>query len=185
MANRLRYSWCLMSLNKNNFFELFGLPVAFEIDKNTLKKSLLALQKQYHPDQASSDTIPTQMASLINHAFDTLNRDDTRASHLLSLAGVTCDLNASINDWDFLDEMLEYRMALDDTNNSEDLNQILADINAKKSAFNAKFSSSYHSQDWQKAISHAQKIQFLEKLTIDVEHKLTENLNTPDDDLYV
>lgn len=169
----------------NNFFTLFDLPVAFDIDKDALKKSLLTLQKIHHPDQAQS--APTQMASLINHAYDSLYHDDKRAAHLLELAGVQCDLNASINDWDFLDEMMEFRIALDDLNNQDELSELLQAINSQKSDYNTAFNISYQAKDWQNAEVNAQKIQFLEKLAIDVQHKLTDSLNTngDDDDLYV
>ncbi|MDO4441017.1 MAG: Fe-S protein assembly co-chaperone HscB [Moraxella sp.] len=171
-------------MDTNNFFALFGLPVSFDIDKDALKQALLALQKQHHPDQTGQET---PLASLINHAYDTLYHDDKRAAHLLALAGIECDLNASISDWDFLDEMMEFRMALDDLQDSSEIQHLLDAVNTQKARYNAQFSQIYQTQDWQNAQDTAQKIQFLEKLAIDVQHKLTQSLNThtDDDDLYV
>lgn len=171
----------------NNFFTLFDLPVAFDIDKEALKKSLLSLQKIHHPDQSADDAQPTQMASLINHAYDTLYYDDKRAAHLLELAGISCHLDASINDWDFLDDMMEIRMNLDDANDSNEIQALLDTVNHKKTAHNTDFNHHYTTKNWQDAQNSAQKIQFLEKLAIDIQHKLTESLSTHDndDDLYV
>ena len=33
-----------------NYFELFGLPVSFTVDKKQLNESYVALQKKFHPD---------------------------------------------------------------------------------------------------------------------------------------
>jgi molecular chaperone HscB len=33
-----------------NYFELFDLPMSFEIDVDLLNKKYIALQKQFHPD---------------------------------------------------------------------------------------------------------------------------------------
>ena len=33
-----------------NYFELFDLPMSFEIDVNLLNKKYIVLQKQFHPD---------------------------------------------------------------------------------------------------------------------------------------
>ncbi|MFA9486685.1 MULTISPECIES: Fe-S protein assembly co-chaperone HscB [unclassified Moraxella] len=171
-------------MDTNNFFVLFGLPISFDIDKNNLKQGLLSLQKQYHPDQTGQDT---KLASLINHAYDTLYHDDKRAAHLLSLSGIECNLNASINDWEFLDEMMEFRMALDDLQSSSEIQNLLDTINNQKVQYNTQFSQCYQAHDWQNAQNTAQKIQFLEKLATDVQHKLAQSLNThtDDGDLYV
>lgn len=170
----------------NNFFTLFGLPVAFEIDKEALKKSFLSLQKTHHPDQ-STQTNPNHMATLINHAYHTLQNDNQRAMHLLEIAGVACELNTSINDWDFLDEMMEFRMTLDDTQNPNELRTLLDTINGQKLHHNEAFNTLYQAQNWQDAKIIAQKLQFLDKLSDDVADKITQslNINADDDSLYV
>ena len=75
-------------MSDNHFFALFGVPVSFRIDQAQLKNSLLELQKQHHPDRATGEAhAVSQNASLINHAYNILSRDDSRAAYLLSLNG--------------------------------------------------------------------------------------------------
>ncbi len=175
-------------MNENHFFALFGLPISFRIDADQLKARLLDLQKTHHPDRQDGDSIAiTQNASLINHAYDTLKRDDSRAAYLLSLNGEDIDLDKSISDWDFLGEMMEIRIALDDTDDKTALNQMADEITQTSQALADGFDHAYQTQDWTSARDLAQKLQFVGKLHDDIIAKISEILqhHTDDDDLYV
>ncbi len=175
-------------MNENHFFALFGLPISFRIDADQLKARLLDLQKTHHPDRQDGDSIAiTQNASLINHAYDTLKRDDSRAAYLLSLNGEDIDLDKSISDWDFLGEMMEIRITLDDTDDKTALNQMADEITQTRQALADSFDHAYQAQDWTSARDLAQKLQFVGKLHDDIIAKISEILqhHTDDDDLYV
>ncbi|OOS26411.1 Fe-S protein assembly co-chaperone HscB [Moraxella porci DSM 25326] len=175
-------------MNENHFFALFGLPISFRIDADQLKARLLDLQKTHHPDRQDGDSIAiTQNASLINHAYDTLKRDDSRAAYLLSLNGEDIDLDKSISDWDFLGEMMEIRITLDDTDDKASLNQMADEITQTSQALADGFDHAYQAQDWISARDLAQKLQFVGKLHDDIIAKISEILqhHTDDDDLYV
>lgn len=172
----------------NHFFALFGLPVSFRIDETLLKARLLELQKTHHPDRQDGDSIAiTQNASLINHAYDTLKRDDSRAAYLLSLNGEDIDLDKSISDWDFLGEMMEIRIALDDTDDKASLDKMANEVAQTSQALADGFDNAYQAQNWTTARDLAQKLQFVGKLHDDIIAKLSESLhqNNDDDDLYV
>ena len=175
-------------MNENHFFALFGLPISFRIDADQLKACLLDLQKTHHPDRQDGDSIAiTQNASLINHAYNILSRDDSRAAYLLSLNGEDIDLDKSISDWDFLGEMMEIRIALDDTDDKTALNQMADEITQTSQALADGFDHAYQAQDWISARDLAQKLQFVGKLHDDIIAKISEILqhHTNDDDLYV
>lgn len=176
------------SLTDNHFFALFKLPVQFDIDKTALKNQLLALQKKHHPDQAMGEqkALAEQNSSLINHAFDTLMGDDSRAMYLLSLSGQVPDNDKSIYDERFLNQMMNFRMDLEDSQNAQQV-QMIADQLIPLMANTAKdFAQSYEAKDWQQAIALAQKLQFLHKLHHDVIAKLGSFHHCQsDDDLYV
>lgn len=172
----------------NHFFALFDLPVSFRIDETLLKARLLELQKTHHPDRQDGDSIAiTQNASLINHAYDTLKRDDSRAAYLLSLNGQDIDLDKSISDWDFLGEMMEIRIALDDTDDKASLDKMANEVSQTSQALADGFDDAYQAQNWTAARDLAQKLQFVGKLHDDIIAKLSESLhqNNDDDDLYV
>lgn len=175
-------------MNENHFFALFGLPISFRIDADQLKARLLDLQKKHHPDRQDGDSIAiTQNASLINHAYDTLKRDDSRAAYLLSLNGQDIDLDKSISDWDFLGEMMEIRIALDDTDDKASLEKMANEVSQTSQALADVFDHAYQAQDWISARDLAQKLQFVGKLHDDIIAKISEILqhHTDDDDLYV
>ena len=175
-------------MNENHFFALFGLPISFRIDADQLKAGLLDLQKTHHPDRQDGDSIAiTQNASLINHAYDTLKRDDSRAAYLLSLNGEDIDLDKSISDWDFLGEMMEIRIALDDTDDKASLDKMANEVSQTSQALADGFDHAYQAQDWISARDLAQKLQFVGKLHDDIIAKISEILqhHTDDDDLYV
>ncbi|MDO5652332.1 MAG: Fe-S protein assembly co-chaperone HscB [Moraxella sp.] len=167
----------------NNFFALFDLPISFDTDKTLLKEKFLALQKQYHPDNTAGDD---RQSALINHAFNMLYRDDNRAIHLLQLSGHDINLTNSINDLDFLDEMMDIRIRLDECDDKADLLILLDEVDTFIKRTAQSFCQSYKAQDWDNAKAFAQKLQFLGKLQDDVQDKLMHQANNDsDDDLYV
>ena len=81
-----------MDLTQNHF-ELFGLPVAFDIDSQQLAERYRELQRTLHPDRyasasAQEQRLAVQYSGLVNEAYSTLNRPLSRALYLLGLAGV-------------------------------------------------------------------------------------------------
>lgn len=173
-------------MNQSQFFELFALPTTFEIDKIKLKDAFLNLQKQHHPDLSDAKQASTYQSSLINHAYQVLLHDDSRAAHLLELAGQTVDLSKSIDDWDFLDRMMDLRIQLEDENNQCSLSTVLAQVDTLSQAQAEKFTQAYNQKQWDDALDSVKKLQFLEKLKLDIDDRIrTSTLTTNDDDLYV
>lgn len=176
----------LMSIEQNHFFALFGLPADFLIDKTTLKNRFLQLQKQHHPD--NNQMIDAEKnASLINQAYNTLLADDSRAIYILNLMGVEVDMSASIDDEAFLDDMMQIRMDLEDTENSDELLTLKQTVADKLTEFCQDFYHVYHQKNWQVAIQIAQKLKFLSNLQKSIVAKLTKlhQQDEADDDLYV
>lgn len=77
-----------------NFFETFGLDVAYVIDLNTLEKNYLNLQKKYHPDNFSDKSEVVNAANYIidiNKGYNILKDDTKRAVYLLELNNIYLD----------------------------------------------------------------------------------------------
>lgn len=177
-----------MSQLANHFFELFGLPVAFDIDHTQLKNAFLQLQKQHHPDNADDKLKAEQNTALINHAYQILSGYDSRAVYLLELANISFDSDKSISDEAFLMQMMEYRMALEDADfdkNGEQIKEIGGQVSKLLFATAKEFNASFTNQDWQNAQIHAQKLKFLSNLHQDCVEKLNQLIANDDDELYV
>ena len=174
-----------MSIQNNNFFALFDLPIDFLIDKNTLKNRFLALQKKYHPDNSQTNDAETN-ASLINHAYNILICDDRRAIYLLELANVDAQIGASIDDSVFLGEMMEVRMDLEDANTLTDVITLQTVVDEKLAYYCQAFYQAYQQKNWQIAVQNAQKLHFLSNLRNSIPVKQSSFNQSDDiDDLYV
>jgi molecular chaperone HscB len=74
-----------------NHFELFNIPVSYELNKDDLQLAYLKLQKQYHPDNCES--IEQQLEAvektiLVNDAYDVLNDDVKLIQYYLKVQGL-------------------------------------------------------------------------------------------------
>jgi molecular chaperone HscB len=187
----------------SDFFALFGLPVQFAINRETLDAQYRALQKKYHPDNQSQqhDDIDTQVAqpaanasgasAVINHAYQTLKMPDSRATYLLEMQDKAETLDNSIADLDFLDDAMTLRIDLDDAIQEQSLpqlQQIKPLVAARLEQQSNRFEKAYNEQNWSEACDAAQKLKFLVKLNIDVLagiDTIANQADAGDDDLYV
>ncbi|MCB1954367.1 MAG: Fe-S protein assembly co-chaperone HscB [Rhodocyclaceae bacterium] len=115
-----------------DYFDLFGLPRTFRIDKAALERSYLGLQQQVHPDRHAhlpdaDKRRALQWATRVNEAFQTLKRPLSRARYLLELAGVDAGLetNTAMSPA-FLMEQMEWREAVGDASDAADLDALEA-----------------------------------------------------------
>ena len=75
---------------QQNYFELFHLPVSFDVDTDDLANRHRAIIARVHPDQfanksAMEQRVALQWATFANEAFDTLKSPLKRAGYLLQL----------------------------------------------------------------------------------------------------
>lgn len=109
-----------------NYFELFGLAEAFELDLSDLSARYQKLQKTLHPDKFASASeherrISLQKAAQINSAFQTLKDPLSRARYLLELRGLSFDVeHTTIRDPEFLEQQIELREEMAEIRGSDD-----------------------------------------------------------------
>jgi molecular chaperone HscB len=105
---------------KQNYFELFDLPVGPYVDQQDLAFRYRELQRTIHPDRfaAASDheqRLSLQYTTLVNEAYDVLGSDLKRCIYLLELKGVEIsDTQNTTVEPAFLMQQIELREALDD-----------------------------------------------------------------------
>ena len=124
-------------------FELFELPVSFEVDLSDLSQRYRELQRVVHPDKFvnASDRerlLSVEKAAAINEAYQILKSPQRRARYMLELQSVSFDDEKDTAlDSTFLMEQIELREALSELDQTADpmtsLNQIMTDIK-KRSA---------------------------------------------------
>ncbi len=73
-----------------NYFELFQIPVSFDVDASGLKRQFYALSQESHPDRFSIDDKEAQAQALsqsaeINKAYKILKNGDLRLGYIIEL----------------------------------------------------------------------------------------------------
>lgn len=167
---------------KQNHFELFGLPVAFDIDAQQLAERYRELQRTLHPDRYANAgererRLSVQHAAQVNDAFQTLKSSLLRARYLLQLKGVEFDDEKETHlDPVFLMEQMELREALADVRTEADplagLNRIMASIKTRKRDMEGQLAMllANESDDKRLEAKHlVQKMQFLVRLQQEAE----------------
>jgi molecular chaperone HscB len=126
----------MLDLSKN-YFELFGMPVGFIVDGDSLAERYRELQRVIHPDRYASASeqerrLSMQGASFINQAYETLKDPIARGGYLLSLNGIEMDAQKeSTQDMAFLMEQMELREALAEIHTQEDPYEAVLEMREK------------------------------------------------------
>jgi molecular chaperone HscB len=161
-----------MSVLKNHF-ELFDLPVSFDIDTNTLAERYRELQRTVHPDKFASAPnrerrLAMQKATQINEAFQILKKPLTRAAYLLQLHGIDTNQQNTTMDSEFLMTQMELREELADIKHQaqpiDALNRFLSRIETEQQQLTTLLSQQFAEQHDQAAHNTMLQLQFFTKL---------------------
>ena len=100
-------------------FERLGLPRRFNLDVAEIERQYLARSREVHPDYFQMGGALEQRASMeasaaLNEASAVLRDPFRRAEHLLQLAGGPSPSDMKEMPIEFLEEMLELRMAIEE-----------------------------------------------------------------------
>ena len=164
--------------NSKNFFEIFSLPVAWEVDFEQLDIKFRALQKALHPDRYATKNdfekrLAVQTAATINQAYQTIKNPLSRAQYLLELENLDASQETHItSDGQFLMEQMLLREALSEVRGNENAKQSLVSLSIEAQQNAAKIQSDFANQYQQKAYNKAfdslAKMQFAIKFIDDI-----------------
>jgi len=173
----------------SDFFELFDLPVSYDVDLNKIQQQYVMLQKQVHPDKFVNGSdlekrISMQQTSWINEAQATLKDPVLRAIYLLKLKEIDFSLeNETTMDAAFLMQQLEMRESLENIKNEPDpletLDSMAKEIKNSTNEMKQGFAESYQAEQFDDAREWIRKLQFVQKakkeintLSADIEDEL-------------
>lgn len=162
-----------------NFFQLFDVPVSFEVDLDLIQQRYMNLQKTVHPDRfvntsAQEKRLSMQQTSRINEALNTLKRPVDRALYLLKLKGMDINFeNETTMDAAFLMEQLEIREALSEVRTKDDplaeLDRVGNELRLKTKNMMAEFSNCYKENRLEEGRELIRKMQFMKKAKNEVD----------------
>ena len=165
-----------------NYFELFDLPITFDLDVADLAARYRDLQRRFHPDRFASASeserrFSLQLTAQVNAAFQTLKDPVARARYLLGLQGVdTGEDTDTAMDTAFLMEQMELRESLAEARDATDRNARLASLRqrvdeefeARSALLRTRFAENSELARRQ-ARNLVREMQFLQKLAHEVE----------------
>ena len=167
-----------MSLQKANYFELFSLPVSFQLENARLEVAYKKLQSEFHPDKAvnaddRARVQALQQTSMINDAYATLKSPLKRAAYLLKLAGIDAEEHNQLHlDEAFLIQQMEMRETLASLIEGEDiegLDTMKDSIDKERVAILASFETKFTASHFVDAKSIYNKLQFIYKLLDEID----------------
>lgn len=172
----------LVKLNQNHF-ELFGLPVSFDVNIDDLTERYRKLQARVHPDKFADASelerrLAVQHSAQINEAYQTLKHPMDRAKYLLLLQGIDLSQDHDTSmDGAFLMRQMELREALADISQATDPAAALLAFSSEVQSFIGEieqqlaglFARQGDDEQLQAARDGVRKLQFLYKLLQDAD----------------
>ncbi|WP_297189443.1 Fe-S protein assembly co-chaperone HscB [uncultured Porticoccus sp.] len=163
----------------NNYFEVFGLPVEYDINLRQLSERYHDLQRQFHPDRHVAKTarerrLSEQYTTFVNQAYGELKSPLQRAEYLLGMMGADHgDELLSTLDPDFLMEQMSLREALAEVREADDseasLQEVANHATSHYAALQREFSEQYSRADVHSAADTVARMQFFYKLLKEIE----------------
>jgi molecular chaperone HscB len=119
-----------------NYFKWFSLEKAYNINHTLLRKAFLAKSMELHPDKSNIDEAEAiTLSEYNNKAYAILKGDYTRLEYILQLEGIIIPDEKYQLPQDFLMEMLEINMDIENAKENNDekaINDYKLQIEAKK-----------------------------------------------------
>lgn len=162
-----------------NHFELFNLPVRFEVDMPALDAAYRDVQGRVHPDRFVNATdaekrVAMQWATRANEAYQTLKNPLKRARYLVELNGI--DLQTESNTampMDFLMQQMEWREALGDARAAKDaqaLDELDAQLKRERKERLATIGRELDAGQYEQAAQDVRALMFLDKFGDEVHY---------------
>jgi len=156
-----------------NFYQLFDMPIAFEVNMDQLQQHYRTLAQTVHPDKYANASdqerrISMQQSSWVNKAYQTLKDPIERASYLLQLKGIDVNLeNETTMDAAFLMDQMDLRETLADVRAQADplavLDKELGNVKNTMQKMSEAFSTAYEADQIEDAKECLRKMQFIQK----------------------
>ena len=157
-----------MDILKKNFFELFNIEIAVDVNKSELDEKVKVLQNKFHPDKFSSGSdfekrLALQISSHINDGYKILSDIVRRIEYILKINNFVKDESKTINDINFLQEQIEYSELVESLNDNFDSKIIENSLSSIKSLLKTTVGSiklSFESNDFENVWQNLSKLRF-------------------------
>jgi molecular chaperone HscB len=157
-----------------NHFDLFHLPLSFQMDSAALDVAYRDVQREVHPDKFTTASgaekrLAAQWATRANEAYQTLKSPLNRGRYFLKIHGIETEEESNTSmPLEFLMQQMEWREAVVEARASKDeakLNELAAQKNADEKNLFAQLSGELNqATTFADARLTVRKLRFIEKL---------------------
>lgn len=157
----------------SQYFTLFQLEPAFDIDTEQLEHTYRTLAARFHPDKFAAASAFEQkqavmMSATVNQAYRTLKDPIDRAAYLLTAHGIDADAPEHTSFApEFLMQQMEWRETLMDAQieqNREAMQTLDDEIRTEQDQLIQDLRTAFQQQDYQTAAQWVRHGRFLNKL---------------------
>ncbi|WP_293276356.1 Fe-S protein assembly co-chaperone HscB [Neisseria sp. oral taxon 014] len=165
----------------SQYFTLFQLEPAFDIDAENLEQTYRALAARFHPDKFASASAFEQkqavmMSSTINDAYRTLKNPTDRAAYLLRQQGIDADAPEHTSFApEFLMQQMEWRETLAEARGGQDQTALPAldkEISGAQQELWRDLREAFRRQQYEDAAQLVRQGRFLDKLKKEISNLL-------------
>jgi molecular chaperone HscB len=163
-----------------NYFELFGLPIGFQVDTIQLRKAFMEIQRSSHPDKFAQASPEEQEAaleksSMANKGFTLLNNKALVIPYVLELKGYMESDEKFALDPEFLMEMMELNEAWMDADDEDMKQKVKQRVNTiqtviltpVKAVLDAPCSSTFSQEEMSQVKEYYYKQKYLNRILAD------------------
>ncbi len=160
------------------YFALFKLEPAFDIDVETLEQTYRSLAARFHPDKYAAASAFEQkqavmMASAVNEAYRILKKPTERAAYLLQQHGIEADApEHTAFAPEFLMQQMEWRETLEEARaggNTAALAELDEEIAAEQQNLQQQLRTAFSRQNHDEAATLVRQSRFLDKLRQEIQ----------------
>ncbi|WP_165088795.1 Fe-S protein assembly co-chaperone HscB [Neisseria yangbaofengii] len=161
----------------NQYFDLFQLPVQFDLDEQKLEQTYRDLAARFHPDKFAAASAFEQkqavmMSATINEAYQTLKNPIDRASCLLKAQNIEADApEHTAFAPEFLMQQMEWRETLMDAQTEQNQAAIAVldeEVRNEQQSLFAALNSAFAKEDYDNAAQLVRHGRFLNKLRSEI-----------------
>lgn len=167
-----------MNLQSNDF-ELFGLPVAFMLDRDSLDERWKMLQREAHPDRHAAADAQTQRQAMqwsvrINEAYQRLKDPLKRAAYLCELHGVPIEAESNTRmPAEFLMQQMAWREALEEASSLQELERMADEVDrTRRQMLDDARRMADEQQDFAALARQVRALMFVERFVRDIEGRI-------------
>jgi molecular chaperone HscB len=168
----------MLDFNRN-YFELFGLPPAFALSRESLEHAYRDIQAEIHPDRfahagEAEQRLAMQWTARVNEAYQTLRQPFERARYLLELQGIDAmDARNTAMPADFLVQQMAWRERLEEAMAAKDLvalQRMEAETRTQTEQLERQLAELLDERhDYVQAAEVLRKYRFLDKLLLEID----------------